>query len=110
MGHCPWTVCSRELCSVRGAPSASILYVRMPVLQAALAPLTGITHWQEGHVVGIRTLSDLTGVLPIVFCRLCRHDGQVVLSGLAARVSCPLPGTPPGAGGATVLGSMGYVG
>ncbi len=37
-------------------------------MQAALAPLTGIIHWQEGEVVGIRTLSDLTGVLPIVFC------------------------------------------
>ena len=68
MGHCPWTLCSRELCSARGAPSASILYVRMPILQAALAPLTGIARWQEGHVVGICTLSDLSGVLPIVFC------------------------------------------
>ena len=67
MGYPSWTMCSRELCSVRGAPPASIFYVRMPVLQAALAPLTCIAYWQEGIVVRVSTLSDFSSVFPIVF-------------------------------------------
>ena len=104
MGHCPWTMCSRELCSIGRAPPASTFDVRMPVLQAALAPLTGITHWQEGEVVGIRTLSDLTGVLPIVFCPTlpARWTGGPI--GLCGPGVATFAGHPAGGGGRNTVG------
>ena len=104
MRHRPGTMCSRELRGVSRAPPASTLSVGMPVLQAALAPLTGITHWQEGEVVWIRTLSNLTSVLPIVFCPTLparRTSGPVGFCGPAV---APFAGHPAGGRGCNSVG------